>query len=247
MGRWVILCIPLFLALLVIIPNANSQVSFDKLKTFQSSEFGFSIQYPENWVVDDEVIEFEPEPGYDEGGATIVYFYDDPNFVTHSIEITFIKNDNIARNNQGQQYLDRVEARIAENCEIAVFEIEGYQCSYFKVTNSEITEHNGLPAYKFTQTWTERYPDGSVFDLKSILIDIVDGNDVWTIDAISIESEFPKFSRTLEEIIESFTIEESKLPDWVKNIFIWYAEGQIGEGELIGALQFLIKEGIIQV
>jgi len=40
---------------------------------------------------------------------------------------------------------------------------------------------------------------------------------------------------------------KQKLPDWVRDIFIWYAEGEIGEEELIGALQFLIKEGIIQV
>ncbi len=214
LGRWVILCTPLFLTLLVI-PNANGEDSFDQLTTFQSGEYGFSIQYPENWVVYDEVVEVDTGPGYDEGFFSIVYFADDPNLVTHSIEITYAKNDNIARNNQGQQYLDRVEVRLTENCEVALFEINGYQCSYFKATNSEITEHNGLPAYKFTQTWTESYPDGSVLDVKRILVDIVDENDVWTIDGVSIESEFPKFSNTLEEIIESFslqTIEESKLP-----------------------------------
>jgi len=46
------------------------------------------------------------------------------------------------------------------------------------------------------------------------------------------------------EVIEEPT---QKLPDWVRNIFIWYAEEQISEDELIGALQFLIQEEIIQV
>lgn len=41
--------------------------------------------------------------------------------------------------------------------------------------------------------------------------------------------------------------EESKIPEWVRNIFVWYAEKKIGEDELIGALQFLIKEGIIRI
>jgi len=40
---------------------------------------------------------------------------------------------------------------------------------------------------------------------------------------------------------------DPKIPEWVRNIFIWYAEGQIGEDDLISALQFLIKEGIIKV
>ena len=51
-----------------------------------------------------------------------------------------------------------------------------------------------------------------------------------------------------------YTIEEAvglelktKLPDWVRNIFIWYGEDKISEDELIGALQFLIKEGMIKV
>ena len=53
----------------------------------------------------------------------------------------------------------------------------------------------------------------------------------------------------LQLMVESEVIQEpkQKLPDWVRNIFIWYAEGQIGEDELIGALQFLINEGIIEV
>ena len=41
--------------------------------------------------------------------------------------------------------------------------------------------------------------------------------------------------------------EESKIPDWVRNIFVWYAEDSISEKELLQALQYLIKEKIIQV
>jgi len=37
------------------------------------------------------------------------------------------------------------------------------------------------------------------------------------------------------------------IPDWVRNIFIWYAEDKISDEELIEALQFLISENIIKV
>ena len=51
-----------------------------------------------------------------------------------------------------------------------------------------------------------------------------------------------------EPIAEPSSITKAqKIPDWVRNIFVWYGEGQIGEDDLIGALQFLIKEGIIKV
>ena len=40
---------------------------------------------------------------------------------------------------------------------------------------------------------------------------------------------------------------EQKIPDWVKNTFKWFVEGQISEDEVINAIQFLIKEGIIKI
>ena len=37
----------------------------------------------------------------------------------------------------------------------------------------------------------------------------------------------------------------SSLPDWVRNNFIWFGENQISETELLQAMQYLVKEGII--
>jgi len=37
------------------------------------------------------------------------------------------------------------------------------------------------------------------------------------------------------------------IPDWVRNVFIWYGEGQIGEEDLLNALQYLIDSKIIIV
>ncbi len=52
--------------------------------------------------------------------------------------------------------------------------------------------------------------------------------------------------KTAETTI-SVISEQSKIPDWVRNIFVWYAEDSISEKELLQALQYLIKEKIIQV
>ncbi len=41
--------------------------------------------------------------------------------------------------------------------------------------------------------------------------------------------------------------EESKLPDWIKNIFVWYGEGQISEEDLLNAITFLVENQIIQI
>jgi hypothetical protein len=62
------------------------------------------------------------------------------------------------------------------------------------------------------------------------------------------------FGHTIEEAVginsESEIIslpQNNTIPQWVKGIFAFYVNGGIGDEELIEALQFLIKEGIIQV
>lgn len=46
---------------------------------------------------------------------------------------------------------------------------------------------------------------------------------------------------------DSLVNEESQIPDWVRNIFVWYADGTITETDLLSALEFLINQGIIDV
>ena len=40
---------------------------------------------------------------------------------------------------------------------------------------------------------------------------------------------------------------DENIPAWVKGIFVFYADGQIDDRELIGALEYLIAEGIIKI
>jgi len=41
------------------------------------------------------------------------------------------------------------------------------------------------------------------------------------------------------------TYPDTKLPSWVRDLFIWYAQGLVSEDELLNAIQFLIDQGII--
>ncbi len=36
-----------------------------------------------------------------------------------------------------------------------------------------------------------------------------------------------------------------KIPDWVKNIYLWYGQDKVSENELLNAIQYLITEGIL--
>jgi len=55
-----------------------------------------------------------------------------------------------------------------------------------------------------------------------------------------------------EEIIEDSKLisnveVESKIPEWVKKIALWYGQGNVSEDEFIRAIQFLIEEGVVKV
>ena len=39
----------------------------------------------------------------------------------------------------------------------------------------------------------------------------------------------------------------SRIPQWVKNIFLWFGQDQISEEEIINAIEYLIDEGTIEV
>ena len=66
-------------------------------------------------------------------------------------------------------------------------------------------------------------------------------------DIESIEEE-----PTPVEDVESFQIDnseqsESKIPNWVHDIFVWYADETISENELLTALEYLISQEIINI
>jgi hypothetical protein len=47
--------------------------------------------------------------------------------------------------------------------------------------------------------------------------------------------------------VQTPTTQPSKIPVWVKNIFIWYGNGQISDNELLTAIRYLIQIGMIKV
>jgi len=51
----------------------------------------------------------------------------------------------------------------------------------------------------------------------------------------------------LASIPSQEVLKKEKIPEWVKNTMQWYLDGVISEDEMISAIQFLVKEGIIKV
>ncbi len=60
-----------------------------------------------------------------------------------------------------------------------------------------------------------------------------------------IMESYPRQCRT--EDGKHFVEEISKIPDWVKNIFVWYGQDKVSEDELLNAIKYLITEKIIKI
>jgi len=41
--------------------------------------------------------------------------------------------------------------------------------------------------------------------------------------------------------------EESTLPEWITNIFVWYGQGVVSESELLGVIEWLIENNVIKI
>ena len=164
-----------------------------------------------------------------------------------------------------QEILQSIHKFNIDNCsgERSIHGFSWYGCYNFKVVDKKIAYTNqGEKLWMVDMTFTT---DDKYYFIET---DIFDGyNDSWTITArttIKDSKQAWKFDtenlQKIRETMKSFTILKpdttpeptelsnvQKIPDWVRNIFVWYAEEQISETELLGAIQFLVQQGIIDL
>ena len=167
-----------------------------------------------------------------------------------------------------QEILQSIHRSHIDMCNLESFDVpfafSYHGCSKFEAVDKKIAYTNqGEKLWMVDMTFTN-YLDKYYF----IETDICNGcNDTWTITArttVKDSKQAWKFDtenlQKIRETMKSFTILKpdttpeptelsnvQKIPDWVRNIFIWYGEEQISETELLGAIQFLVQQGIIDL
>ena len=51
----------------------------------------------------------------------------------------------------------------------------------------------------------------------------------------------------MTDLGQSFVEEIQKIPEWVRNIFVWYGDELVSEQELLNAIKFLLEQRIITI
>ena len=172
-----------------------------------------------------------------------------------------------------QEILQSIHRSHIDMCNLESFDVpfafSYHGCMKFEAVDKKIAYTNqGEKLWMVDMTFTT---DDKYYFIET---DIFDGyNDSWTITArttVKDSKQAWKFDtenlQKIREIIKSFTILKpdttpeleseqvetpqtkiQKVPDWVRNIFIWYGEEKISEDELISAIKFLVNQGIINL
>ena len=64
-----------------------------------------------------------------------------------------------------------------------------------------------------------------------------------------VMESYPRQCKTIDgqTFVEEIENSKQKIPDWVREIFVWYAQDQVSEGELLNAIKYLIQQDIIDL
>jgi len=206
---------------------AEAQSSSEFL-LFKDPEHGFNVKYPESWTVTE---------------------HDDP-----YVNVMFISPDETAYDEFAENVLVMTEVLVIQMSLGKYIEINIAQSKTpnFELIESTSTTIAGNPAQKIVVY--DKDADG--FEYKQELVISVKDDMGYLIGLTATPETYSTYSSIFNEMVKSFEIYEiapfqqqttTQIPDWIRNNAQWWAQGAIGDSDFVSGIQFLIKEGIMQI
>lgn len=242
--------------------NFHTIDSPNLVKTYESSKYGFSIQYPADWQI-----------ASDSGNSEqIVSFIDNPNTQYGILDVMLEENDS-GVSLTDQEYLDSIKQNLQANCESTSLDKDDVKCYNLTVFDSKTVMINNNKGYQ-VKYYRVLIDNTDVYHIINIEILIPKENQTWILNAVFDSALYSDFGTELENSINSFKLisdnvpinipekrdsiitkesgsaEPTKtptVPAWIKNNAKWWSEGQIEDSTFINGIQFLIKNNIISI
>ena len=240
---------------------AETDIDYDVIQ-FTDPKGKYSIEFPsDGWSIHTYSGTYPKAMIKDSDGKTVLML---SNFINSSEDPRVDRTD--------QEILQRIHKFNIDMCANDGYSMgfSWYGCFKFEALDKKIAYTNqGEKLWMVDMTFTTLL--GKYYFIET---DICNGcNDTWTITArttVKDSKQAWKFDtenlQKIRETMKSFTILKpdttpeleseqvetpqtkiQKVPDWVRNIFIWYGEEQISEDELLNAIKFLVNQGIINL
>ena len=218
--------------------NAISNSSNTFLE-YTNSTYGFKIQYPENW----KVIE---DPSNNGAMFAAPSAYPGNESITH---------------------VPLVGAGIQKSITSASLDeyVDNF-IEWFKTRNQnvDVTERNEIiisnqPGVRFDISFMRMG-----LESESTYYMILKERDIYFVFSLDVLQKYPDQLPLVKHVMDSFrlidntlnntgqvqnlyNIEKSTIPTWIKNNAKWWSEEQIGDRSFLEGIQFLIKEGIMEI
>jgi len=116
---------------------------------------------------------------------------------------------------------------------------------------TELGSYSGSASFTIIKSSESKPPPSTTIQKSSELVeDETTSTETETKTETEIETEIEIESEQVTNVepqIISNGAVPSIIPDWIKNIALWYGQGNVTEDEFINAIKFLINQGIIEV
>jgi len=213
------------------VSETNNTDSDNFFLTYNNPDENIRIKYPLNWEI------LEP----DESGLIVIL-----QSPQQGTEDSFLENVLIVRGGKvnSQQNLEGYAETIIDQINSLENDTE------FVLVDSSKTVLSGIPTYKIE--YTTKFNEMNF--KKSAWIMAID-DKYYVIFYTAQFTSHSTYIPIVQKIIESFEasdmsqeiVVKSQIPDWIRNNASWWVNGTIDDKAFVGVIQYLIKEGIIQI
>jgi len=241
-------------------PNITEQ----NYTNFKNTEYGFDLEYPEDWYVDETKIDFEDQ-------SRIIYITQEQGNLNRTITVGVSDKSAITDSND-QTTLDTLIDKEKKYCDSRLADDNDFDCKNFVLLESKIQTDSNGKVYTIKYAWN----DGSSYHVTQ-KNHIIVGEKLWEITGEGILAPFLLTKNVMEHSIASFKLDDSvgdippittqpesqidppsmeldagpsestQIPDWVRGNAEWWAQGAIGDSDFVSGIQYLIKEGIMTI
>ena len=166
---------------------------------YTSDEYGFSIEYPTEWFVEDKIIQNDSWIG-------IVAFTPNLDIWDSFLGVALSQDNFEYKNLHGDQYLDKLIEDYQRECDSVSFTEEGLVCSDFEIIVSDVITEDELSAYLLAFSYSEKWPDRDIVDRVYFLWEIPIKSDTWQITFIGTFDDWKMYGDIVAEALPSFEL-----------------------------------------
>jgi len=138
--------------IILLITIGSSMVSaFGQFETYENFEYGFSIEYPSGWIIDENLPQENP-------WIAIVAILPDQDYWSKGIYVNLWKN---YVTGIPQEHLERHNENALAWCSSQSIEKDGFTCGNYSLLNVQPTSIDDREAFLLEEVWTRIENDKS--------------------------------------------------------------------------------------